>query len=136
MHRWKALVAVVVIIALSIVLLPGCQKEKPKGNALVTLVGVGALIAIPNFIALRAKAYDASAQSAGRNAKIAEEVYYQNSFGDNGGSYLASLKDLLEWDKNLTDDPEVTFIFGGCDTSGYTFTTSHAKGRQPFNYTD
>ena len=135
MRRWKAVVAVAVIIALSLVLLPGCQKKKPKGNAFFALFGTVALIAIPNFIALRSKAYDASAQAAGYNAKIAEEVYFQNA-GDIDGRYTASFKDLLEWDKNLTDDPSVTFVFGDCNASGYTFTTSHAQGKQEFVFTD
>jgi len=136
MRRWKAVVAVAVIIGLSLVLLPGCQKKKPKGNAFFALFGTAALIAIPNFFALRSKAYDASAQSAGYNAQIAEELYFQNAGGDIDGRYTASLEDLLVWDKNLSDDPAVTFVFGACNASGYTFTTSHAQGHQEFVFTD
>jgi len=102
----------------------------------VAIIGILALIAIPNFVQLRAKAYNSSAQSAGYNARIAEEVYFQNSGGDNGGKYASTLAGLLAWDKNLTDDPSVTFNFGTCGASGYTFTTTHAKGDTNYVITD
>jgi hypothetical protein len=93
------------------------------------------LIAIPNFVNLRAKAYNSSAQSTSYNAKIAEEVYRQNNRGDHD-AYTNRLSDLLKWDKNLTDDPAVTFTFGACNNSGYTFTTTHAKGDMSYLTTD
>ncbi len=72
--------------------------------------------------------YNSSAYSAGRNARLAEELYYQNSGGGNGGCYCDNLAGLLVWDRNLTDDPEVTFVFGPCNSSGYTFMTRHHRG--------
>ena len=102
----------------------------------VAIIGILALIAIPNFVQLRAKAYNASAVSAGYNAKIAQELYYQEAGGDNGGSYSSSLSDLLAWDPNLTDDDLVTFTFGSCNTSGYTYTTTHQKGDKTHYVTD
>ncbi|MDP8222000.1 MAG: prepilin-type N-terminal cleavage/methylation domain-containing protein [Candidatus Lernaella stagnicola] len=102
----------------------------------IAIIGILALIAIPNFVQLRAKAYNASAQSAGYNAKIAQELYYQNSGGDNGGGYTSSLADLLAWDKNLTDDALVTFSFVGSNQSGYTFNTSHHKGDTSYEFSD
>lgn len=96
----------------------------------IAIIGILALIAIPNFIQLRSRAYNASAQSAGRNAKTSQEVYFQSNGGDNGGSYAANLGDLLIWDKNLTDDTDVTFTFGPVGSSGYTFTTSHSRGTE------
>ena len=42
----------------------------------VAIIGILALIAIPNFIELRKRAYNSSAESAGRNSKTAQEVYY------------------------------------------------------------
>ncbi|MDP8225242.1 MAG: hypothetical protein P9L99_17915 [Candidatus Lernaella stagnicola] len=93
--------------------------------AVIFVVGILALIAIPNFIHLRSKAYDASAQSAGRNAKSAEEIYYLSA---KPSTYTDSLDSLLVFDSTLLDDPDVTFEFGSCNSEGYTFTTVHAKG--------
>jgi Tfp pilus assembly protein PilE len=98
-------------------------------------VAVLALIAIPNFINLRVNAYNASAQSYSYNAKIAEELYYNLSNAENG-SYTDNLRDLLAFDKNLTDDSDVTFIFGNCTSIGYTFTTTHANGDAEYPVTD
>jgi prepilin-type N-terminal cleavage/methylation domain-containing protein len=94
----------------------------------ISIISILALIAIPNFTNVRDRAYDASAQSSGYNAKIAQEAYYQNAGGDKTGSYATALADLLIWDKNLTDDKLVTFYFGTTGRrSGYTFTTRHAN---------
>jgi len=91
----------------------------------VAIIGILALIAIPNFISLRARAYNASSKSAGRNAKLSQEVWFNEAGGDVSGGYTTELSDLLSFDKNLTDDTDVTFLFGTCNVSGYTFTTSH-----------
>ena len=107
------------------------------GLFFIMIVGILALIAIPNFVSLRAKAYNNSAVSAGYNAKIAQELYYQESGGDfGGGRYTCSLDELLKWDPNLTDDTLVTFIFSECNQSGYTYTTTHAKGDMTHLVTD
>jgi len=104
----------------------------------VAIIGILALIAIPNFVSIRTKAYNASAQSAGYNAKIAQELEYQNTNTavSGAGTYASSLATLLVWDKNLTDDPMVTFTFGTCNNSGYTFTTTHNRGDQSYSYED
>jgi Tfp pilus assembly protein PilE len=91
------------------------------------IVPILALIAIPNFINLRHKAYDASAKSAGRNVKVAEELYYYDREGT-PGNYTTDLNELLKVDKSLTDDPQVTFVFNDATESGYTFYTTHASG--------
>jgi type IV pilus assembly protein PilA len=98
----------------------------------VAIIGILALIAIPNFISLRAKAYNASAQSAGRNSKLSEEVYYNDHGGDVSGGYTNSLTELLAYDHNLTDDSNVTFIFGTTTRSQYHITTSHKSGDRQF----
>jgi len=103
----------------------------------IAIIGILALIAIPNFVSLRAKAYNASASSAGYNAKIAQELYFQNSMtGEQDGTYADNLAALLKWDKLLTDDPNVTFTFGVCNSSGYTYTTTHANGDNSMEFTD
>ena len=102
----------------------------------VAIIGILALIAIPNFINLRQKAYDASAKSAGRNAKLAEEVYY-NDREESIGSYTSDLDSLLAVDKNLTDDGQVTFVFLSANTSGFTMYTEHHSGSsRQFTYHD
>ena len=102
----------------------------------VAIIGILALIAIPNFINLRQKAYDASAKSAGRNAKLAEEVYF-NDREASIGSYTTVMADLLTVDKNLTDDANVTFVISSADSSGFTLYTEHASGTgTQFTYTD
>ena len=103
----------------------------------IAIIGILALIAIPNFVSLRAKAYNASASSAGYNAKIAQELYFQNSMtGRQDGTYADNLAALLKWDKLLTDDPNVTFTFGDCNSEGYTYTTTHANGDNSMEFTD
>jgi len=86
--------------------------------------------------------YNKSAQSAGRNAKLAEEVYYNDCEGRGGGDcqghYTDKLASLLRYGRDLTDDPLVTFSFGNISTSGYTFTTTHkcSCGRTVYTWTD
>jgi len=101
------------------------------------IIGIMAAISIPNFVSLRAKAYDASAHNAGFNARIAQELEFQNTNTPPGsGRYVDNLEALLVWNKNLTDDPQVTFTFGSCNAEGYTFNTTHAQGGQSFEFVD
>jgi len=78
--------------------------------------------------------YDADARSAGRAAGLAEELFYQSQASE--PQYTDRLSELLKWDEHLTDDPEVTFVFGSCEGSGFTFTTSHAKGNKKQVFTN
>jgi prepilin-type N-terminal cleavage/methylation domain-containing protein len=101
----------------------------------VSIIGILALIAIPNFQKLRQKAYDASALSAGRSAKLAEAIYFQEHAQDPTATYYTSrIVDLLAHDRNLTDDHGVTFMFNYIGTTTFTFTTSHARGMTTFIY--
>lgn len=96
-----------------------------------------ALIAIPNFINLREKAYDASAKSAGRNAKLAQEVFYNDVYYAKDQTYTTDLNVLLKIDKHLIDDPGVTFNFLYGSTDGFTLTTTHKDGTgKEFMYQD
>jgi prepilin-type N-terminal cleavage/methylation domain-containing protein len=95
----------------------------------ISIIGILALIAIPNFASLRQRAYDASAESAAYNGKIAEEMFNQNMGGWVGNVYSTDLSQLVLLDKNLNKDPNITFIFGTANAfSGYTFTTHHYLG--------
>lgn len=102
----------------------------------VAIIGILALIAVPNFMNLRARAYNSSAQNSGRNAKMAEELYFQLKGGEHGYGYTNQMSDLLQMDRNLLDDPMVQWRFGDCNLSGYTFTTWHPKGATapPFHF--
>ncbi len=102
----------------------------------VAIIGILALIAIPNFINLRSKAYDASAKSAGKHAAMAEHIYY-NTGPAGEGHFTDNLDVLLTMDSNLTDDPGVTFIFQAVSDSGFTLLTQHLQGtNRQFTYTD
>ncbi len=97
----------------------------------VAVIGILALISIPNYTTLRQKVYNASALSTGKNAQIVEEL---NKHHNN--TYLSSLDQLLLWDANLTDDPLVTFSFTAVEESGYTFTTTHSRGDVSYTFRD
>jgi len=97
----------------------------------VAVIGVLATISIPDYLNLRSIAFNASAISAGRNAQIIMEV--QRKLTHN---YMGDLDILLGYEKNLTDDPSVTFTFGSCNASGYTFTTTHKRGNAFFTFKD
>jgi prepilin-type N-terminal cleavage/methylation domain-containing protein len=101
----------------------------------VSIIGILALIAIPNFQNLRQKAYDASALSAGRSGKLAEEIYYQE-WQNNNYPYTSLLQHLIVHDANLTDNQGVTFIWGFKGATHYTFTTSHNNGSKTYVFTD
>ena len=45
------------------------------------------------------------------------------------------LRSLLQWDKNLTDDPCVTFRFFRADQNGYEFETEHCKTHKKQRFT-
>ena len=102
----------------------------------VAIIGILALIAIPNMVQMRKKAFDASAQSAARICRFAQEIYY-NSRSLSNAYYTDSLDDLLTQEKNLTDDPDVTFVILSANSSGFTLYTqhNHGTGRQ-FTSTD
>ncbi|NLH49723.1 MAG: prepilin-type N-terminal cleavage/methylation domain-containing protein [Myxococcales bacterium] len=89
----------------------------------IAIIGILALIAMPNYVNLRVSAYNASAGSSGHNARTEQEIYKSIH-----NTYAGDLSSLLAIDRNLTDDPEMTFVFGNCNNSGYTFTVKHNRG--------
>lgn len=118
-------------------------KLLPSTGALIftfVMIGLLILIALPNFSSYRPKAYDASALSAGRSAKLAAEIYF-DSYPDEPDSVVDTkeinwLDKLLTTDRNLTDDAGVTFTFTAMDKLDFTFTTQHSKGNKTFIYKD
>ncbi len=117
--------------------------------AVLAIVSILSLIAIPNFISLRARAYGASAKSAGRNAVLSIEVLHNqgripgelvgqpakiNGEPAKPDGTVDVLEMLLSYDKNLTDDTDVTFTFLSLNTSGYSFQTSHANEEKLYEF--
>ncbi len=78
----------------------------------------------------------ASVYSTGRNAELAQRMLYEDQaiWNPDAGrpSYADNLRALLEYDKSLNADRSVTFVFGTCNTSGYTFTVMHAESPAQF----
>ncbi len=97
----------------------------------VAVIGILAIISIPNYTTLRQKVYNASALSTGKNAQIVEELSKHHN-----NTYLSSLDQMLLWDSNLTDDPLVTFSFTAVNESGYTFATTHNRGDVRYTFRD
>jgi hypothetical protein len=100
------------------------------------LIAILAAIGIIKYFNDRTQTYDASAKSAGRNAKLAECICFNDV---SSGCYLTftdELSKLSSFNEYVTDDPEVTFIFGDCNSTGYTFTTQHVKSSKTFLFTD
>ena len=93
-------------------------------------------IAWHNWAPLQTTVYNNGARFAGYNARVAEEIYYQNSGGGFDSSYCDTLAGLLMWDPNLNEDPGITFQFGTCNSTGYTFYTVHDHGDQVYEFTD
>ena len=104
------------------------------------VMSILALIAIPTYLGHRKRAFNSSALQSGKVAATAEERYYNNAM-DSGSppahlySYSVSLTDLLGYDANITDDPQVTFTFYSGDSSGYLFHASHARGDRSYVFT-
>ena len=91
------------------------------------------LVRIDNKPSEPRHSWEASALSAGRSAKLAEALYYQEHAADNY-SYTSLLSHLLVHDRNLTDDRGVTFLWSYAGHTNFTFTTSHVKGVKTFLY--
>ena len=89
----------------------------------LALVGILAMIAVPNVMGPRKRAYNASAVSTGHQFRSAQAIYYSQN-----DKYTTHLNDLLTIDKNLLDAPGVTFIWVAANSSGYTINIRHTRG--------
>ncbi|MCZ7582563.1 MAG: hypothetical protein M5R36_04095 [Deltaproteobacteria bacterium] len=90
------------------------------------------IVTIPNCLQINPKRTDSNAHSAGHNAQMAEEIHFETN-GNRG--YANSLRELMKFDKNLTEDLLVTFVFGNVNAAGYTFTTTHERGSEAYTWT-
>ena len=91
----------------------------------VAIAGILALMAIPNYLQLRERTFNASAASAGRNARTAQELYYNKTIP---APYTDQLSKLLLIDKNIAGDTGVTFMFIAADQAGFTINVTHQHG--------
>jgi prepilin-type N-terminal cleavage/methylation domain-containing protein len=93
----------------------------------IAIISILASIAVFGFISLRQRAYNASAQSVSVGFSKTEGVYFSEN-----SVYTTNVSALISLDKNLLDDPEVTFVFLGANTSGYTINFRHSNGDRWF----
>jgi len=103
---------------------------------LLMIAWYAAGVAIPRYKAEQHLMYTQAAEQAGRRARVAMELYYQETGGMHGGRFTNKLDNLLTIDPTLDDDPEIAFEFGSYSKKGYTFTTWHLKGGDGILLTD
>ncbi|MDP8256170.1 MAG: prepilin-type N-terminal cleavage/methylation domain-containing protein [Candidatus Alcyoniella australis] len=102
----------------------------------ISIIGILAMIAIPSFLSLRARARDAAAENLGRTAALAEEIYFQSAGGVLSGSYTSSISNLISLNEELDDDPDISWDFGASNKFGFTFTVWHDLGTERYVITD
>jgi len=106
-------------------------KEEEKGFTLIELmiviaiIGILAAIAIPQFSAYRAKAFNAAAESDLRNVMTAEEAYFATN-----QTYTTSQARL-----GNNTSKNVTITVGTATTTNYTGTARHASGNKTYTVT-
>ncbi|MCZ7584987.1 MAG: prepilin-type N-terminal cleavage/methylation domain-containing protein [Deltaproteobacteria bacterium] len=104
----------------------------PELVIVMGIIAILALAAIPNLQNLRVRAYEALAKSAAANARVSQRAHFEL----HDGQYATDLENLLRIDRNLSDDPAITFVFGTVNSSGYTMIVGHAQGVDPVVVTD
>jgi type IV pilus assembly protein PilA len=87
----------------------------------ITVIGVLAAIALPNFLAQHQKAADADAKAMVHNAVISMETYLVEA-----GDYRASRAELLDIMPELADAGALTFTG---DDDSYRVSVTSAAGR-------
>lgn len=87
----------------------------------ITIIGILAAVAVPQFGAYRRKGYDADAQANARNMALAQEAY----FVDNN-TYTDTLADLTALGYNQS--PNITPAIVTGDASTFVVTATAASG--------
>jgi len=134
---WYVVIGLVVILATTIVVLMRRKRGKHKKSPLRAIIiafwvyTVVFVVGGSNFFTIQKKNPNALAQTAGTGAKLTEVKF----FLEHGGRYADNLADLARIDPSLTADGNVTFIFGPCNQSGYTFMTRHLNGDTAYPWT-
>ena len=95
---------------------------------IVAIIGVLAIIAIPQFITYRSRAIDAQLKSDLRNAAVAVEGYFTKK-----SVYPSSIADIQTFGFQATDGVTLTLASGA---NSYTITAAKPGGTQPsFTFT-
>jgi len=102
---------VLVLLVAAVLVVSGCARKKGR-EMTATEADVKA-----------AAGADNTAQRIGLEFKAAQDEFFLEN-----QRYAANLQELLTFDSMLSVEPEVTFIFGAVNASGYAFTTRHAQG--------
>ena len=96
---------------------------------IISIIGLLAVIAIPQFIGYRSRAIDAQLKSDLRNAAVAVESYFTKK-----SVYPASLAEIQAYGFHPTDGITVTLTVG--PPNSYSITAAKPGGTQPsFTFT-
>jgi len=91
---------------------------------IIAIIGLLAVIGIPQFIAYRSRAIDAQLKSDLRNAAVAVEAYFTKR-----SVYPASIDEIQSFGFHATSEVALTLVV--VTTNTYTITAAKPGGTQP-----